>query len=118
MNPEQTCIVPISGLLEKPCKGQWLEPIYARRVQEPFWRKSLICRGARKTRCGRQQRETFLAVYNKAIGISRGGRSTKIHALVDGKGRPLHSGITRSEGGSKVEQQQIDAGQMLAELRY
>lgn len=30
---------------------------------------------------------------NQAIGISR-GRSTKIHALVDGKGRPLHFVVT------------------------
>jgi hypothetical protein len=27
---------------------------------------------------------------NQAIGISRGGRTTKIHAVVDGKGRPLN----------------------------
>ena len=26
---------------------------------------------------------------NKALGISRGGRTTKIHALVDGLGNPL-----------------------------
>ena len=26
---------------------------------------------------------------NKAIGVSRGGRNTKIHALVDGLGNPL-----------------------------
>ena len=26
---------------------------------------------------------------NKAVGISRGGRNTKIHALVDGLGNPL-----------------------------
>ena len=27
---------------------------------------------------------------NQAIGISRGGRTTKIHAIVDSKGRPLN----------------------------
>ena len=26
---------------------------------------------------------------NKAVGVSRGGRNTKIHALVDGLGNPL-----------------------------
>jgi transposase len=31
---------------------------------------------------------------NQAIGISRGGRSTKIHALVDSKGRPLNLTVT------------------------
>ena len=33
---------------------------------------------------------------NKAVGISRGGRNTKIHALVDGLGNPL--GILLSSG--------------------
>ena len=31
---------------------------------------------------------------NQAIGISRGGRSTKIHAIVDSKGRPLNFTVT------------------------
>ena len=31
---------------------------------------------------------------NQAIGISRGGRSTKIHAVVDSKGRPLNFVVT------------------------
>lgn len=31
---------------------------------------------------------------NQAIGISRGGRSTKIHAIVDSKGRPLDFIVT------------------------
>src|SRR6516165_7062455 len=30
----------------------------------------------------------------QAIGISRGGRTTKIHAVVDGKGRPLNFTVT------------------------
>jgi transposase len=34
---------------------------------------------------------------NQAIGISRGGRSTKIHAVVDGKGRPLNFAVTGGE---------------------
>jgi transposase len=33
----------------------------------------------------------------QAIGISRGGRSTKIHACVDSKGRPLNFVITGGE---------------------
>jgi transposase len=32
----------------------------------------------------------------QAIGISRSGHSTKIHALIDGKGRPLHFALTGS----------------------
>ncbi len=31
---------------------------------------------------------------NQAIGISRGGRSTKIHAIIDSKGRPLNFAVT------------------------
>ena len=31
---------------------------------------------------------------NQAIGISRGGRTTKIHAVVDSKGRPLNFTLT------------------------
>jgi transposase len=34
---------------------------------------------------------------NQAIGISRGGRTTKIHAVVDGKGRPLNFTVTGGE---------------------
>jgi transposase len=34
---------------------------------------------------------------NQAIGISRGGRSTKIHAVVDDKGRPLNFIVTGGE---------------------
>lgn len=40
---------------------------------------------------------------NQAIGISRGGRSTKIHALVDGKGRPLNFTVT----GGQVHDSQV-----------
>src|SRR5262249_1769474 len=35
---------------------------------------------------------------NQAIGISRGGRTTKIHAVVDGKGRPLNFIVTGGQG--------------------
>jgi hypothetical protein len=45
---------------------------------------------------------------NLAIGISRGGRSTKIHALVNGKGRPLHFVVT---GGQMHDDQVV--GQLL-----
>ena len=45
---------------------------------------------------------------NQAIGISRGGRSTKIHALVDGKGRPLHFVVT----GGQVHHNKV-VGQLL-----
>jgi transposase len=31
---------------------------------------------------------------NQAIGVSRGGRTTKIHAVVDSKGRPLNFTLT------------------------
>ncbi|MFZ0693640.1 MAG: IS5 family transposase [Alphaproteobacteria bacterium] len=40
---------------------------------------------------------------NQAIGISRGGRSTKIHAIVDGKGRPLNFIVT----GGQVHDSQV-----------
>src|ERR1035437_2455948 len=35
---------------------------------------------------------------NQAIGISRGGRTTKIHAIVDSKGRPLSFMVTGGQG--------------------
>ena len=40
---------------------------------------------------------------NQAIGISRGGRSTKIHAVVDSKGRPLNFIVT----GGQVHDSQV-----------
>lgn len=40
-------------------------------------------------RCGRKR-----GIINNALGRSRGGFSTKIHALVDTKGRPLHVELT------------------------
>jgi transposase len=40
---------------------------------------------------------------NQAIGISRGGRTTKIHAVVDGKGRPLNFSVT----GGQVHDSQV-----------
>src|SRR5262245_9468092 len=40
---------------------------------------------------------------NQAIGISRGGRTTKIHAVVDGKGRPLNFIVT----GGQVHDSQV-----------
>ena len=39
----------------------------------------------------------------QAIGISRGGRTTKIHAVVDGKGRPLNFSVT----GGQVHDSQV-----------
>jgi transposase len=40
-------------------------------------------------RCGRKR-----GIVSNALGRSRGGFSTKIHALVDTKGRPLHVELT------------------------
>ncbi|HUI94001.1 MAG TPA: IS5 family transposase [Chitinivibrionales bacterium] len=40
---------------------------------------------------------------NQAIGISRGGRTTKIHAIVDSKGRPLSFTVT----GGQVHDSQV-----------
>jgi hypothetical protein len=40
---------------------------------------------------------------NQAIGVSRGGRSTKIHAIVDAKGRPLNFVVT----GGQVHDSQV-----------
>jgi len=45
---------------------------------------------------------------NQAIGISRGGRTTKIHASVDSKGRPLNFTLT----GGQVHDSQV-VGQVL-----
>jgi transposase len=42
---------------------------------------------------------------NQAIGISRGGRTTKIHATVDSKGRPLNFTLT---GGHVHDSQVVD----------
>jgi len=44
----------------------------------------------------------------QAIGISRGGRSTKIHVIVDSKGRPLNFTVT----GGQVHDSQV-VGDML-----
>ena len=43
---------------------------------------------------------------DQAIGISRGGRSTKIHAVVDSKGRPLNFIVT---GGQVHDSQVVEA---------
>ena len=43
--------------------------------------------------------------HKQAIGISRGGRSTKIHAIVDSKGRPLNFTVT---GGEVHDSQVVD----------
>ena len=40
---------------------------------------------------------------DQAIGISRGGRTTKIHAVVDGKGRPLNFIVT----GGQIHDSQV-----------
>ena len=40
---------------------------------------------------------------NQAIGVSRGGRTTKIHAVVDSKGRPLSFTVT----GGQVHDSQV-----------
>jgi len=40
---------------------------------------------------------------NQAIGISRGGRTTKIHAIVDSKGRPLNFTVT----GGQIHDSQV-----------
>lgn len=42
---------------------------------------------------------------SQAIGISRGGRTTKIHAAVDSKGRPLNFAVT---GGQVHDSQVVD----------
>jgi len=41
-----------------------------------------------------------------SVGISRGGRTTKIHAIVDGKGRPLNFIVT---GGQVHDSQVVEA---------
>src|SRR4029453_17553878 len=41
---------------------------------------------------------------NQEIGISRGGRTTKIHAIVDSKGGPLNFIVT----GGQIHDSQVD----------
>ena len=41
---------------------------------------------------------------NKAVGISRGGRNTKIHALVDGLGNPLGFLLSSGSGHDSARQ--------------
>ena len=50
-----------------------------------------------------QQNYAFIGEKNQAIGISRGGRSTKIHAVVDSKGRPLNFAVT----GGQIHDSQV-----------
>jgi transposase len=52
--------------------------------------------------CGQRRKR---GEKNQAIGVSRGGRSTKIHAIVDGKGRPLNFIVT---GGQVHDSQVVD----------
>ena len=51
---------------------------------------------SRRKRCKRGEK-------NQAIGISRGGRTTKLHAIVDSKGRPLNFTVT----GGQVHDSQV-----------
>jgi transposase len=55
----------------------------------------------RESPSGSQRRKR--GEQKQAIGISRGGRSTKIHAIVDSKGRPLNFTVT----GGQVHDSQI-----------
>ena len=50
--------------------------------------------------CGQRGKRREL---NQALGISRGGRSTKIHAIVDSKGLPLNFAVT----GGQVHDSQV-----------
>jgi len=59
--------------------------------------------------CGQRRKR---GEQNQAIGISRGGRSTKIHAIVDSKGRPLNFVVT----GGQVHDSQV-VGDVLDTLR-
>lgn len=43
-------------------------------------------------RCGRKR-----GIISNALGHSRGGFTTKVHALVDSKGRPLHIELTQGQ---------------------
>lgn len=61
---------------------------------------------------------------NQCIGVSRGGRSTKIHAVVDGLGNPVHvllstgntSDITVAE--DLLNQVSINGSTVLADKAY
>jgi len=59
-------------------------------------RRGMYCRWLHSPRsprrCGRKR-----GVRRNALGRSRGGFSTKIHALVDTKGRPIHIALTAGQ---------------------
>lgn len=68
--------------------------------------------------CGRKR-----GVLTNALGRSRGGFSTKVHALVDFKGRPIHVQITPGQQGEATVAEEIIAnharGQaLLADTAY
>ena len=89
---------------------QSLQPLVATRYLEAGFRSAGIeiarqsvsdrqhdCESSpRGERCKRGEK-------NQAIGISRGGRTTKIHAIVDSKGRPLSFTVT----GGQVHDSQV-----------
>ena len=57
-----------------------------------------------------QKAEENPAQKNQCIGVSRGGRSTKIHAVVDALGNPIH--VQLSAGNMhdvKVAQEMLEA---------
>ena len=57
-----------------------------------------------------QKAEKNAAQKNQCIGVSRGGRSTKIHAVVDALGNPIHVQLsTGNVHDVKVAQEMLEA---------
>ena len=57
-----------------------------------------------------QKAETDATQKNQCIGVSRGGRSTKIHAVVDALGNPIHVQLSAGNVHDvKVAQEMLEA---------
>ena len=57
-----------------------------------------------------QKAEKNAAQKNQCIGVSRGGRSTKIHAVVDALGNPIHVQLSAGNVHDvKVAQELVEA---------
>lgn len=82
---------PVSKLVAEGLLGADLPRAPDRHRRDGVYRRWL--RGPRSPRCVGRKR----GIQQNALGRSRGGFSTKIHAIVDAKGRPLHVTLTPGE---------------------
>ena len=71
--------------------------MYGREALPAFTSTAPTCRAPQGA--GSNYMNLFAEPDDHAVGRSRGGLSTKIHALVDGKGRPLVLLVAPGQGG-------------------